>query len=130
MSFVSTFINITVSGHFFVAENQPDFGCEVLTKSEIAGDWLGTLLRPKSKLIRIRANAHNHNIVHVEEKDLKALTKDGLDLDFRPGEMLGNLYTLFSGLKSKLPKLEGKYLLSHDARSGPFVRVLVADEVR
>ena len=81
-------------------------------------------------MIRIRANAHNHNIVHVEEKDLKALTKDGLDVDFRPGEMLGNLHTLFSGLKSKLPKLEGKYLLSHDARSGPFVRVLVADEVR
>ena len=91
---------------------------------------MATLLRPNSKLVRIRANAHDHNVVHVEEKDLKALTKDGLDVDFRPGEMLGNLYTLFSGLKNKLPKEEGKYLLSHDAKSGPFVRVLVADEVR
>ena len=93
---------------------------------------MGTLLRPKSKLVRVRANAYNHNIIHVEEKDLKDITKDGSTekIDFRPGELLGNLYTLFSGLKKKLPSENGRYLLSHDSRTGPFVKVWRASDTK
>ena len=68
----------------------------------------------------------------VEEKDLKDITKDGSTekIDFRPGELLGNLYTLFSGLKKKLPSENGRYLLSHDSRTGPFVKVWRASDTK
>ena len=107
-------------------EYQPHFGCETLTQSELAKDWMSTLLRPGSVLARTRVNSENHRVVCVEQKTLKRLTKDGIDVDFKPGEVLGNLYTLFSGLKQKLPKEGGQYLLYHDEKTGPFVKVLKA----
>ena len=110
-------------------ENQVKFGAEIMTKAEIAKQWIATMLRPNSKLARLRVNAANADVLMVENKTLKDLTNDGLKVGFKPDESLGNLFTLFSELK-KLPipteKENGiaRYLMRHDSNTGAFVEIL------
>ena len=98
-------------------------------------EWISTLVRPNSKLCRLRVNAFDSSVLLAECKSLKELTKGGPDVGFKPAEALGNLYTLFSELKSKLPKNESvgvnqkeEYLLRHDRNTGAFVKVSKAVE--
>ena len=110
-------------------ENQVRFGAEMVSQSELAKQWMATMLRPKSKLARLRASSSNGSILMTEIKSLKELTKDGLKVNFKPDEALGNLYTLFTELK-KLPNPTesengvARYLLQHDFKTGAFVMAL------
>ena len=105
-------------------EHQPEFGAECLSQSQISRDWMTTLCRPDSMLTRLRINAKNQIIMKSEAKNLKQLTKEGLPLGFKPGEQLGNLYSLFNSMKCI--KETGQYLLQHDPKSGSFVRLYKA----
>ena len=111
-------------------ENQPENGVEQISKSQLAREWIGTLVRPESKLARMRACSLNGSVLMTETKSLKELTNDGRNLDFEPDIALGNIYTLFSELR-KLPDPTNdggvdRYLLQHDAKSGAFVKVYKA----
>ena len=111
-------------------ENQPEHGVEQISKSQLAREWIGTLVRPESKLARMRASSLNGSVLMTETKSLKELTNDGRKLDFEPDVALGNIYTLFSELR-KLPDPTNdggvdRYLLQHDAKSGAFVKVYKA----
>jgi len=113
-------------------ENQVEYGGEKLSKAELAKQWIATLLRPNSKLARLRVNVANQEALMAENKTLKDLTNDGLKIGFKPEEALGNLFTLFSELKT-LPiptEKEGvaRYLLKHDSKTGAFVKVLKSVE--
>ena len=101
-------------------ERQPDFGADSLTKSELAREWISTMVRPGSHLLRTRVDALTGSLCAFEMKTLKDLTQDGVALNFRPAEQLGNLHTLFQALG----KLEaGQYIMRHDHKMGAFVRV-------
>ena len=104
-------------------EFQAQYGCEIMTRSELSREWISTLVRPFSKLARVRADAASHDVLTVEKKTLKDLTNDGAAIGFKPGEHVGNLYTLFKGMSTKIRE-EGRYVLVHDNETGPFVRVL------
>ena len=111
-------------------ENQPEHGVEQISKSQLAREWIGTLVRPESKLARMRACSLNGSVLMTETKSLKELTNDGRNLNFEPDIALGNIYTLFSELR-KLPDPTNdggvdRYLLQHDAKSGAFVKVYKA----
>ena len=111
-------------------ENQPEHGVEQISKSQLAREWIGTLVRPESRLARMRASSINGSVLMTETKSLKELTNDGRNLDFQPDVTLGNIYTLFSELR-KLPDPTNdggvdRYLLQHDAKSGAFVKVYKA----
>ena len=113
-------------------ENQVEFGGEIVSKAELAKQWIATLLRPNSRLARLRVNVANQEVLMAENKSLKDLTKDGSKIGFKPEETLGNLFTLFSELK-KLPiptEKEGvaRYLLRHDSKTGAFVKIMKSVE--
>ena len=114
-------------------ENQVEFGGEMMTKSELAKEWIATMLRPNSKLTRLRVNAATADVLMIENKNLKDLTNDGLKMGFRPDEALENLFTLFSELKNLPTPSEkengtARYLLRHDSKTGAFVRILKSIE--
>ena len=114
-------------------ENQARFGAEQVSQSELAKQWIATMLRPNSKLARLRVNSSDSSVLMTEIKSLKDLTLDGVKVGFKPDEALGNVYTLFSELK-KLPnptekeKGVARYLLQHDSKTGAFVKILKATE--
>ena len=56
-------------------ENQTRFGAEIVSQSELAKQWIGTLVRRNSKLARLRVNSSNFSILMAEIKSLKELTK-------------------------------------------------------
>ena len=56
-------------------ERQSQFGAETVTQSELAKQWIGTLVRPNSNLARARVDASNDCILMTEIKSLKELTK-------------------------------------------------------
>ncbi|TRY73615.1 hypothetical protein TCAL_01867 [Tigriopus californicus] len=107
-------------------EYQTQFGASVMTRSEIAKEWIATLARPDSGLVRIRTDALTYNVLLTERKLLKHLTKEGISVDFRPGEQLGVLHTIFSSLKAIAEP--GQYLMRHDGKTGAFVRVFKASK--
>ena len=116
-------------------ENQATFGAEQVSQSELAKQWIATMLRPNSKLARLRVNSSDASVLMAEIKSLKDLTLDGAkeNVGFKPDEALGNVYTLFSEL-TQLPNPTEKengvarYLLQHDLKSGAFVKILKAAE--
>ena len=112
---------VTVSSKI---EGQLPFGLEQMSKTEMAHDWLATMLRQDSCLVRPRINVEDQNVLHIDVKSLKELTQDGLeDQAFNPAHSLGNIYTLLSNLKGHINE-PGQYLLRHDAKTGPFVKVM------
>lgn len=102
------------------------FGASVLTRSEIAREWIATLVRPDSALVRARIDALTYNVFLNERKALKHLTREGASVDFRPGEQLGVLHTIFDSLKAIAEP--GQYLMRHDGKTGAFVRVFKASK--
>ena len=106
-------------------ETQLPFGLEKLTAKELAEDWMATLLRPRSQLARLRIHAQSQSVLNVDIRSLKDLTKDGLEVGFKPAYSLGNLHNLFSGLREQI-KSEGQYLLKRDAKNATFVQVLTS----
>ena len=110
-------------------EGQLPFGLEQLSRTEMAHDWLATMLRPNSCLVRPRVSVEDQNVLHVDFKSLKELTQDGLEADqsFSPAYSLGNIYTLLSNLKEQINE-PGQYLLRHDAKTGPFVKVMMSTD--
>ena len=93
----------------------------------MAHDWLATMLRPNSCLVRPRVNVEDQSVLHVDFKSLKELTQDGLEDHFSPAHSLGNIYTLLSNLKGQI-NAPGQYLLRHDAKTGPFVKVMMSTD--
>jgi len=79
-------------------EHQSDMGAEVMTRRELAEEWISTLIRPDSKLARLRVDPLSNFVLAFENPTLKQLTLAGNEVGFRPGEALGNLYSLFSNL--------------------------------
>ena len=64
---------LTVSSR---VEYQYRFGCvETLSASELAREWMGVMLRPESKLLRLRTRFNNNAVVMAENKALKDLTQ-------------------------------------------------------
>ena len=109
-------------------EGQLPFGLEQLSRTEMAHDWLATMLRPNSCLVRPRVSVEDQSVLHVDFKSLKELTQDGLeDQSFSPAHSLGNIYTLLSNLKGQI-NAPGQYLLRHDAKTGPFVKVMMSTD--
>ena len=78
------------------SEYQSEFGAEAVTQSELAREWISAMVRPGSKLMRVRVDAVTSAVKAIEHKTLQQLTKDGLPLGFKPAEQLGNLHSLFS----------------------------------
>jgi len=112
-------------------ENQARFGAETVTKSELAKQWIATMLRPNSKLSRLRVNVSKGDVLMAENKTLKDLTNDGQKVEFKPDEALGNLFTLFSELKTLPKPIEkengiARYLVQHNSKTGVFVKILKA----
>ena len=110
-------------------ENQAKFGAETVTKSELAKQWIATMLRPNSKLSRLRVNVSKADVLMAENKTLKDLTNDGQKVGFKPDEALGNLFTLFSELKTLPKPIEkengiARYLVQHNSKTGVFVKIL------
>lgn len=64
-------------------EHQPELGVSAVTKSELAKEWISTLIRPGSNLTRVRVGAKDQIIMMCETKKLKDLTNEGLKQDFR-----------------------------------------------
>ena len=56
-------------------ENQTRYGAEMVSQSELAKQWIGTLVRPNSKLARLRVSSSDSSILMTEIKSLKELTK-------------------------------------------------------
>lgn len=104
-------------------ETQLPFGLEKCTAKELAHEWMATLLRPSSKLARVRIYAKTQEIMNVDIKTLKDLTNDGYECGFNPALALGNLYNLFNGLCANV-KEEGQYLIKRDAKNGAFATLL------
>jgi hypothetical protein len=71
-------------------EGQIPLGIESLSRKELAFEWMSTMIRPNSILARMRVNATNSDVLHVDKKTLKDLTKEGRDVAFSPAEALGN----------------------------------------
>ena len=67
-----------------------------MTQSELAREWISAMVRPGSKLMRVRVDAVTSAVKAIELKTLQQLTKDGLPLGFKPAEQLGNLHSIFS----------------------------------
>ena len=67
-----------------------------MTHSELAKEWISVMVRPGSKLVRLRIDSGTGAVKATEHKTLQQLTKDGVPLGFRPAEQLGNLHSLFS----------------------------------
>ena len=82
--------------HLFSSEYQSEFGAEAVTQSELAREWISAMVRPGSKLMRVRVDAVTSAVKAIENKTLQQLTKDGLPLGFKPAEQLGNLHSIFS----------------------------------
>ena len=84
---------------FFTArfsEYQSEFGAEAVTQSEVAREWISAMVRPGSKVMRVRVDAMTSAVKAIEHKTLQQLTKDGQPLGFKPAEQLGNLHSVFS----------------------------------
>ena len=79
-------------------EHQASMGAEVMTRKELADEWIATLVRPGSKLARIRVDPLSNHVLTYETKSLKQLTEHGSEIAFKPGEALGNLHSLFNDL--------------------------------
>jgi hypothetical protein len=80
-------------------------GAEVMTRKELAKEWISTLVRPGSNLIRLRTDPLNNAVLGCETQTLKQLSEAGNGVGFNPGEALGNLHCLFRNLvTSKLGK--------------------------
>lgn len=101
-------------------ERLADYGAEAVTRSEIAREWISTMVRPGSKLLRLRVDAVNSAGRAQETRDLKQLTKDGFAVNFQPAEQLGYLHTLFGSLVKLQP---GQYVMRHNKQTGPFVKL-------
>jgi hypothetical protein len=71
-----------------------------MTRRELANEWISTLLRPGSNLIRLRVDPIEHQVLTFEVKTLKQVTQAGHDVLFKPGETLGNLHSIFSELRA------------------------------
>lgn len=61
----------------------------------------------------------------TEEGRLEQVGEDGRVEKFDPALQLGNLHNIVSELRSQPA---GKYILSHDAKSGAFCRLLKPDQ--
>ena len=86
---------ITISSK---VEHQSDIGAEVMTRRELADEWISTLIRPDSRLARLRVDPLSNFVLGYEDLSLKQLTSAGNEVGFKPGEALGNLFCLFSNL--------------------------------
>ena len=73
-------------------------GAEIMTRKELAEEWISTLLRGDSNLARLRVDPLLNFVLAFETRSLKQLTAAGNDVEFKPGEALGNLHCLFSDL--------------------------------
>ena len=90
-----TFQRYTISHK---VEHQATLGAEVMTRKELADEWISTLIRPGSRLARIRFDPLANVVLAYETKSLKQLTENGAEVGFQPGEALGNLHSLFNDL--------------------------------
>ena len=75
-------------------------GAEVMTRKELADEWISTLLRPGSNLIRVRVDPFHHRVLAFDTKTLKQVTQAGHEVEFKPGETLGNLHSIFHELRA------------------------------
>ena len=69
-------------------------GAEIMTRKELAEEWISTLLRGDSNLARLRVDPLLNFVLAFETRSLKQLTAAGNDVEFKPGEALGNKRTL------------------------------------
>ena len=104
-----SFQRFTVSSK---VEHQSNFGAEVMTRHELADEWISTLIRPDARLARLRVDPMSNFVLAFQNLSLKQLTSAGNEVGFKPGEALGNLHSLFSNLiDSKLqPGSFGRFL--------------------
>ncbi|XP_076067633.1 uncharacterized protein Ice2 [Oratosquilla oratoria] len=106
-------------------ENQPFFGCEVHTQSEIIQQWAELLVRPHTTLLEVRTCRDSGEVICSKEKDLDIILKEGKQphINFHPNQALATLNCIFSavsGLSS------GSYLLHHDRKTAAFVHLMRA----
>ena len=95
-------------------EHQSNVGAEVMTRRELADEWISTLIRPDSRLGRLRVEPLTNFVLAYENLSLKQLTSAGNEVGFKPGEALGNLHCLFSNLIDAKLQAGSSYLLRID----------------
>ncbi|XP_047502745.1 LOW QUALITY PROTEIN: uncharacterized protein LOC125048218 [Penaeus chinensis] len=108
-------------------ENQPYFGCEVNTLSEITQQWIHLLVAPSTTLLQVRVCESTGEVLMSEEKTLPSVLREGQQqhIGFAPQPHLLTLYSVFSavtGLSS------GAYLLHHDAKTEAFIKLMRAGD--
>ncbi|XP_063611399.1 little elongation complex subunit 2-like [Penaeus indicus] len=108
-------------------ENQPYFGCEVNTLSEITQQWINLLVAPSTTLLQVRVCESSGEVLLSEEKTLPSVIREGQQphIGFAPQPHLLTLYSVFcavTGLSS------GAYLLHHDAKTEAFIKLMRAGD--
>ncbi|KAF0301252.1 Little elongation complex subunit 2 [Amphibalanus amphitrite] len=101
---------------------QPAYGIEVMTRPEVISQWLDCLLRPNSRVVRVHLDPISQMVLAAEERSFSQLTEEfaKYDTGFKPPYGLQVLESVLVELTQQPP---GQYLLSHDSRSGAFVRL-------
>lgn len=106
-------------------ENQPYFGCEVSTLSEITQQWVQLLVRPNTSLLLLRVCNNSGEILMTEERCLPEILKDGKQshVGFSSSQPLAIFYAVFSTV---LRQPTGHYLLHHDPKTEAFIQLMKA----
>ncbi|XP_045109399.1 little elongation complex subunit 2-like isoform X2 [Portunus trituberculatus] len=106
-------------------ENQPYFGCEVSTLSEITQQWIQLLVRPNTSLLLFRVCNNSGEILMTEERGLSEILKDGKQshVVFCSSQPLATFYAVFSTV---LRQPTGHYLLHHDPNTEAFIHLMKA----
>lgn len=109
-------------------ENQPYFGCEVNTLSEITQQWINLLVAPSTTLLQVRVCESSGEVLLSEEKTLATVVREGQQphIGFAPQPHLLTLYSVFSAVTG-LPS--GAFLLHHDAKTEAFIKLMRAGDV-
>jgi len=103
-------------------EHQPQFGAEQVTPSQVSKEWISTLIRPNSRLARVRVHPDSR-VAMIEEKSFPQLTQECRNLGVDPSKNLANVYNVLR----ELTQLQaGQYILQHSGNTGAFCSVLEA----
>ncbi|XP_059488422.1 uncharacterized protein LOC132204145 [Neocloeon triangulifer] len=95
--------------HFSVKlEEQPEYGAQCTTISEVSREWMALSLRKGSMLCRVRVDAKTLQVIQVQKMRMKALKQEcksrGMHINFRAA----TLHHVFSELTELEP---GSYIL-------------------
>lgn len=104
-------------------EYQADLGAEVMFPTELVNEWLDLLIRPESRLVRVRVSYEGEYIM-TERKQIIDVEAEALRLyQFNVKSTLKTLQVLLCQLCNMNP---GQYLVMHTSNHGAFAHVYTA----